>query len=121
MNEDWRQSEIAGEVSAAARHLAHSTRTVPSPPDSYTLLGELGMATTSLAQVAQQLARWHDNVEEGVDHTGQDERGDASATTIAADELRQAYAALALAAEHIASAHSANAVVRWTPRQSTEH
>lgn len=116
MNEDWRQTEIADEVSAAARQLAHSTRTVPSPPDSYLLLGDLGLATSGLSQVVQQLAHWHENVEEGIDHSGEDERGNGHATATAGYELRQAEAALALAAKHIASAHDANGVVRWTPR-----
>lgn len=115
MNEDSRQTEVADEVEAAARQLAHSTRSVPSPPDSYVLLGALGATTMSLAQVVQQLARWHDNAVEGVEHLGEDENGDGSGTATAAKELRQAAEALVVAADHIAAAHSANGVVRWKP------
>lgn len=121
MNEDWRQAEIAGEVSAAARQLAHSTRAVPFPPDSYRILGDLGAATTSLAQAVQQLGRWHGNVEDGVDYFGEDASGDGHAALRASNELHKAQAALALAAKHIASAHTANAVVVWNTGQNSEH
>lgn len=120
MNDDARQTEIADEMEAAARQLAHSTRSVPAPPDSYELLGVLTATATHLAQVATQLARWHDNVSEGVEHVGEDENGDGSATRTAADELRQAASFLVGAADHIASAHSANGTVRWTLNPNTE-
>lgn len=121
MNDESRQTEIADEVESAARQLAHSTRSVPSPPDSYELLGALTVTATHLAQVAGQLARWHDSAAEGVEHRGEDEDGDGRATSTAADELRQAAVSLGDAAAHIASAHSANGVVRWSPNTITEH
>lgn len=41
VNEEHRQVAIAAELEATARTLAHSTTTVPNPPDAYGLLGEL--------------------------------------------------------------------------------
>ncbi|WP_348542271.1 hypothetical protein [Dietzia kunjamensis] len=115
MNDEQRQTEVADEVEAAARQLAHSTRNVPNPPDSYALLGSLGASARHLAQVAAQLSRWHDRVTEGTEHVGEDDRGDGTGIDTAATALRQAAAALHGAARHIESAHSANGVVRWVP------
>lgn len=113
MNDEHRQTEVADEVEAASRQLAHSTRNVPNPPDSYRLLGDLGATVRHLSQVAVQLAYWHDRVTEGVEHVGEDDRGDGSGTRTAAEALRQAAAALNVAAEQLDAAHSANGVVRW--------
>lgn len=115
MNDESRQTEVAGEVEAAARQLAHSTRSVPNPPDSCQLVGSLGASASHLAQVAEQLARWHDHVSEGVEHDGEDEQGNGTGVRVAAEALHQAAAALKNAAAHIYTAHSASSVVRWTP------
>lgn len=113
MNDEQRQTEVANEVEAAARQLAHSTRNVPNARDSYELLGSLAACVGNLAQVSGQLARWHDRVSEGVEYVGEDERGDGSGTRTAAAALRQAGDALDAAAAHLDAAHSANGVVRW--------
>ncbi|GAA1681186.1 hypothetical protein GCM10010977_32280 [Citricoccus zhacaiensis] len=114
INEDHRQAEIAAELEQAARVLAHSTRTVPVPSDSYRLLGELNATTDHLSQVCQQLATWHDGVADGTHYEGEDDRGDgATGTVTAAEQLRQAASALADATQAIMAAHSANGVVRW--------
>lgn len=114
INEQHRQAELAAEVEAAARTLAHSTRAVPVPSESYALLGELHATTDHLAQVCQQLAAWHDTVEDGTHYEGEDARGDgATGTVAAAGQLRQAASALADATQAIMAAHSANGVVRW--------
>ncbi len=118
MNNEAQQTAIAEQVEAATRQLAHSARTVPSPTDSYELLGALRATATHLEQVATQLASWHDNAEEGVEHNGEDGSGDGAATATAAGELRQAAACLSDAVEHLSSAHSANSVVRWIPRRT---
>lgn len=47
INEEQRQLEIAAEVEELARTLAHSTRDVPNPRDSYRLLGRVGSSTPS--------------------------------------------------------------------------
>ena len=54
-NEQHRQVEVARELSAQARILAHSTRDVPAPFDSYTLLAELVATADDLEQVCKQL------------------------------------------------------------------
>lgn len=123
MNEELRQTDLADEVEAAARRLADSTlgiRAIVSPPDSYALLGALRLTVADLGQISQQLARWHDTVVEGVEHVGEDARGDGTGAATAAHELRQATIALETAADHVAAAHSANGVVRWKPSQDDE-
>lgn len=113
-NEQHRQVEVARDLSAQARTLAHSTRDVPAPFDSYTLLGELAATVDDLEQVCRQLGGWHSRVVDGTHYVGEDSRGDgATGTVTAAAELERAAAALSTAAEALRAAHSANGVVRW--------
>lgn len=58
-NEEAGQVRIAGELEERARMLAHSTRSVPVPSDSYFLLGELRATVDDLEQVCRQLGAWH--------------------------------------------------------------
>ena len=44
VNDEGRQIEIADELAEVARTLAHSTRAVPRPSDSYELLASLRSA-----------------------------------------------------------------------------
>ena len=119
MNEESRQTEVAEEVEVAARRLVGRTLRVSYPPDSYAILGTLGSTATSLAQVAQQLAYWHDEVVEGVEYLDEDESGDGRGAIITAQKLRQAAAALERAAEKLVAAHSASGVVRWNPQKGS--
>lgn len=113
-NEEHRQVEVASELEELARTLAHSTRTVPVPADSYALLGELRATTDGLEQVCRQLSRWHSQTVDGVQYVGEDDRGDgASGTVVAAHELGRAAVLLAQASEALTRAHSANGVIRW--------
>lgn len=113
-NQQDRQVEIAGELEEAARTLAHSTRTVPSPFDSYRLLGELAATVDHLEQTCTQLAAWHRGVVDRQHYVGEDNRGDGATGTItAAAELDAAVEALARAADALRAAHAANGVVRW--------
>ena len=108
------QVEVARDLSAQARTLAHSTRDVPAPFDSYTLLGELVATVDDLEQVCRQLGAWHSRVVDGTHYAGEDSRGDGGTGTVtAAAELERAAAALSAAAEALRAAHSANGVVRW--------
>lgn len=120
MNDEGRQVEIAAEVETAARHLAHSTRRIPNPADSYRLLGELNATVDHLAQIADQLAHWHEQTTEGAEHSGANEAGDGTGPSRAAKALRQAAMTLAAASTQLATAHSANGVVRWTERAVAE-
>lgn len=114
INEEHRQVEVAAQLSAQARTLAHSTRNVPSPRDSYDLLGELVATVGDLEQVCRQLSSWHTSVVDGVHYQGEDDRGDgATGTVVTAAELTRAAAALDAAAVALRTAHSANGVVRW--------
>lgn len=88
VNEEHRQVEVARELSSQARTLAHSTRDVPAPFDSYTLLGELVATVDDLEQVCQQLGAWHSLVVDGEHYAGEDNRRDGAARTVtAAPEL----------------------------------
>lgn len=112
INEEQRQLEIAAEVEELARALAHSTRAVPHPIDSYRLLGELGATIDHLAQVIDQLGKWHSRTEDGTHYDGEDGDGTGSARA-AADELTTAANMLRLASSHVHRAHGHNGVVRW--------
>jgi hypothetical protein len=112
-NEQHRQVEVARDLSAQARTLAHSTRDVPAPFDSYTLLGELVATVGDLEQVCQQLGAWHSRVVDGQHYAGEDNRGDGATGTVTAAELHRAAAALGAASTALRSAYSANGVVRW--------
>ncbi|PYF96388.1 hypothetical protein SAMN05216184_11948 [Georgenia satyanarayanai] len=117
INEEDRQLAVAAELEEAARTLAHSTRDVPVPSDSYSLLAELRAAIDSLEQVCQQLGAWHSSVVDGIHYAGEDDRGDGATGTItAAAELEAATAALNAASSALGRAHSANGVVRWYDR-----
>lgn len=118
VNEEGRQTEIADELSEVARRLAHSTRTVPRPSDSYELLASLRSAQESLAQVYAQLAAWHGAVVEGTHYNGEDAHSIPGAPAVGAHGhvtslLRMAVASATEAAELVTEAHSANGVVRW--------
>ncbi|MCS5735760.1 hypothetical protein [Herbiconiux daphne] len=120
VNEEDRQVEVARELSEKARTLAHSTRNVPSPSTSYTLLGELTATIDDLEQVTRQLSAWHSRVVDGTHYAGEDDRGDgATGTVTAAAELERAAAALDTASAALRAAHSANGVVRWFDKQPT--
>nr|WP_181716127.1 hypothetical protein [Cryobacterium sp.]QJS06301.1 hypothetical protein [Cryobacterium sp.] len=120
VNEEGRQIEIANELAEVARTLAHSTRTVPRPSDSYELLASLRSAQESLAQVYAQLAAWHGAAIDGTHYTGTDGHSlyGVPATAAGASEhvtllLKIAAASATEAAELVSKAHSANAIVRW--------
>lgn len=121
INEESRQLEIAAETEELTRTLAHSTRDVPHPLQSYRMLGELGATLDHLAQVCAQLSTWHSRAEDGTHYDGED-GGRTGSPRAAADELRTASSALRLASGHIGKAHTHNSVVRWhaEPKQTTE-
>jgi len=91
INEVNRQLEVAREAEELLRTLAHSTRDVPHPFESYALLGELTAAADHMEQVCRQLAAWHERVVDGTHYNGEDERGDgATGTVTTAAELHRA-------------------------------
>jgi len=104
INEETRQLEIAREVEALTRTLAHSTRTVPNPSESYNLLAELWLTVDHLQQVSQQLAQWHQGVIDGTHYNGLD--GEKYAPENVVPFLHSAAIALGEAYGAIGSAHS---------------
>lgn len=112
INQEQQQLKLAAEVEELARTLAHSTRDVPHPRDSYRLLGELESIISHLAQVVDQLDKWHRRIEEGIHHEGEDGDGTGS-TCAAAAELFTAATMLSVVASHIHHAHEHNSVVHW--------
>lgn len=119
INEQYRQLEVATALEGQARTLAHSTRDVPSPPESYDMLGELRSTLDLLEQVTRQLAAWHKRAIDGQHYAGEDETGDGgTATIVAAAALEQAAAAIAAASAAMNTAHSANGKVRWKSEPS---
>ena len=118
VNEEGRQIEIATELSEMARTLAHSTRSVPNPSESYELLILLRAAQDSLAQVYAQLATWHGAAVDGKHYDGEDGHGIPGVPAVGAHGqatalLNMAAASATEAAELVDKAVSANAVVRW--------
>lgn len=115
INEESRQVEIADQLAEIAKSLAHSTRAVPKPIDSYALIGDLVQAQEALAAVYGQLADWHGRVVDGTHYNGEDERSTTGDTAtlqtkgfleLAAHEADQA-------ANQLRKAHSVNGVIRW--------
>jgi hypothetical protein len=118
VNEEGRQIEIANELAEVARTLAHSTRTVPRPSDSFELLASLRSAQESLAQVYVQLAAWHGAAVDGTHYSGEDGNSIPGVPAVGAHGqvtalLNMAAASAREAGDLVNKAHSANAVVRW--------
>lgn len=112
INEQGQQLDVAREAEELLRTLAHSTRDVPHPRDSYRLLGELGATIDHLAQVIDQLGKWHSRTEDGTHYDGED-GDDTGSARAAADELITAANMLRLTSSHLHRAHGHNGVVRW--------
>lgn len=117
INEEHRQAEIAGELEELARTFAHSTRAIPNPQNSYDMLGDLATMVDHLEQVCDQLAKWHETVEDGVHYDGREPGREGTHPTISvAYYLREAaHEHLRLAAGAIRSAQQRNSELRWYP------
>lgn len=114
MNEDYRQIEIASEVEERARTLAHSTRTVPTPSDSYEMLGEIRSSIEHLEQVCRQLSVWHARSQDYQHVLGEDGRGNRPGAIVTAAALDRSADALITVYDELSSALQANGTVRWT-------
>lgn len=112
INEEYRQLEIAAEVEELMRTLAHSTRDVPKPSESYPMLGELGAIIDHAAQVCDQLASWNTRAQHGRHHDGED-GGTTDSPRAVAYQLTSAASALRKASEHVLSAQGFSSAVRW--------
>lgn len=123
INEESRQVEIAEQLAENARTLAHSTRAVPKPSDSYTLLAVLAQAQESLAQVYSQLAAWHGRVLDGTHYSAADGRiNDVTAehaVELTKRGLERAEQEARWVANELYVAHSNNGVIRWFDEVTT--
>lgn len=106
----------ADEVQTALRALAHATRSIDDPRQTYSVLGSLTSAVASLSQSLHQLASFHDGVaKKGVWAAG-DSRAGRAATYQVSWELHRAGEILHQVSESIASAHNAEARITYTHR-----
>jgi hypothetical protein len=115
INKEAHQVEIANQLVDAARALAHSTRSIPNPSDSYELLGALGAVQETLTQIYAQLAVWHRSAVDGTHYSGTDGRSTSEipATEETAALLESATASASRAANRVDAALGANGVIRW--------
>lgn len=115
INKEAHQVDIANQLVEAARTLAHSTRSIPNPSDSYQLLGALGAVQEALAQIYAQTAAWHRSAVDGTHYDGEDGRrkSETPATEEAAALLESAAASASRAANRVDAALSANGSIRW--------
>lgn len=115
INEETSAVEIADLLAETIKSLAHSTRAIPRPIDSYALLADLAQAQEILAQVYGQLAAWHGRVLDGTHYNGED--GRSTTGEPAAEQVRGLLELAAHEADQAAAqlrkAHSANGVIRW--------
>lgn len=105
----------AAEASAALRGLAHATRAMPEPADTYPVIGDLLAGVRSLRQVLDQLARAHmDHRTVAFDDAGDQAAGAASALA-AADELHQAATLLDTVEWRLDAASQHSGRIAWHP------
>ncbi|MBX3312349.1 MAG: hypothetical protein KF916_05575 [Microbacteriaceae bacterium] len=108
----------AAEASEALRGLAHATRVLEDPADTYAVLGDLLAGVRSLRQVFDQLATAHaSNQMRAYDDAGNQGAGASHALT-AATELRQAAALLDGVHEQMDAAMGASGRIAWRPTPS---
>ena len=114
-NEEAQQVAIADQLAETAKSLAHSTRAIPKPIDSYALIADLAQTQEILAQIYAQLADWHGRVVDGTHYKGED--GRSTAGQPAAEQVKGLLELAAheadQAADQLRKAHSANGVIRW--------
>ena len=110
----------ADEAAEALRGLAHASRVVTDPSDTYRVLGSLTTALASLRQSLDQLADWHDrNAGRAADDNGHQRAGRHDALAAgeylrdAADRVRQAHGSLNEAFSH-------NGRIAWQPGIDTD-
>ena len=111
----------AAEASEALRGLAHATRTLDDPADTYAVIGSLLAGTRSLRQVIDQLATAHLN------HLrlAHDDAGDHTAGIVAADsaadELHRAGTLLDAVVARLDAAFQHTGRIAWYPDPAPQH
>lgn len=95
----------------AARQLAHGTRDLESPSDSYVILGNLVDSQRSIEQVLRQLAEWHRGTAAGRHYRASHSESTLGIMTAVTDLDLAAQQADGLQ-EKLSRAHGASGVVR---------
>ncbi|KAA6431367.1 hypothetical protein FQ330_11475 [Agrococcus sediminis] len=105
----------ANEAYEALRGLAHATRTVEDPSDTYAVIGDLLGGMRSLRQVLDQLATVHLNHQHQVTDEARDLAGGAVEALSAADELHQAGTLIDQAHDRLNAAMGHSGRIVWNP------
>ena len=112
-------SEPPASAADAAREvlgrLAHATRTIPEPGESYAVLGSLHAGMASLGQTLEQPADCHQRHAPVANTADPRQLGREVAAELAAAELRDAASSLEAAYSRVAAAWSHNGRVVWQP------
>ena len=106
----------AGAAYEALRGLAHATRTVEDPSDTYAVIGDLLGGTRSLRRVLDQLATVHLNHQHQVTDEARDLAGGAIEALAAADELHQAGTLIDQAHDRLNAAMGHSGRIVWNPQ-----
>lgn len=105
----------ASEASEALQGLAHATRTLDDPADTYAVIGNLLSGTRSLRQVLDQLGAAHlAHRARAHDDDGNHQAGAAEALA-AADELHQAGTLLDAVVSRLDAASQHSGRIAWHP------
>lgn len=105
----------AAEASEALRGLAHASRVLDGPADTYTVFGDLLAGVRSLRQVLDQLASTHLKLRDRAFDDNTDHSAGAASALAAADELHQAGTLLDQAHDRLDAAFSHSGRIAWHP------
>ena len=101
------------EASEALRGLAHATRDLPHPAETYAVIGELLAGARSLRQVLDQLAATHIRFRAVAHDDHGDQAAGATSALAAADELHQAGTLLDAVHDRLDAAMSHSGRIAW--------
>ena len=111
----------ADEAAEALRGLAHASRVVTDPGDTYRVLGSLSAALASLQQSLDQLADWHDrNTDYAATDDGDRQAGRRDAVA-ASEYLRDAAGRVQQAHGALNEAFNHNGRIAWQPTATAAH
>lgn len=106
----------AAEASEALRGLAHATRVLDDPADTYAVLGDLLAGVRSLRQVLDQLATAHVTHRVRAHDDAGDQAAGATNALTATAELQQAAALVDAAHDRVDAAMAASGRIAWHPK-----
>lgn len=110
----------AADASEALRGLAHASRDLDQPTETYGVIGDLSSGTRSLRQVLDQIADAHERkAVHAFNDAGSHEAGVRDARD-AAEELRQAATLVDRAYDRLADGFSAAGRIAWQPEPAVE-